>query len=193
MQKPSAFVRACAALLLSALLCACVKTPEAPDPTPQGVVKGFYDWRIHSQMTGAPDAQQLAEMQPYISAELHELLAKVRPEATDAKPAKKKKQRGKRAFAEGDLFSSIFDGPTTFKIDDVATQGADQFVPVTFTSAKQLPSINWVDRVKVINENGHYVVADIEYASHWEFGVRATLIDALQGKTPPRKIKSQRG
>lgn len=189
----SVFVRACTALLSSTLACACAKTPDAPDPTPQGVVKGFYDWRIHSQMTGAPDARQLAAMQPYISTELHDLLAKARPGDTDRKSAQRKKQRGKRAFAEGDLFSSIFDGPTTFKIDDVATQGADRFVPVTFTSAKQLPSINWVDRVKVIDENGHYVVADIEYASHWEFGARATLIDALKGKTPPRKIKSQRG
>lgn len=199
LQAPALVLRACAALLICVLMGACAKTPGAPDPTPQGVVKGFYDWRIRSQMTGAPSQEQLAEMGPFISVELRQLLADVQPEgqAPDSKGTpevgKKSRKRGKRAFSEGDLFSSIFDGPTTFKIDAVETQGTDQFVPVTFTSAKQLPSVNWVDRIKVISEDGHYVVADIEYGSHWEFGVRASLVDALKGKTPPRKVKSSRG
>lgn len=193
-----ALARVCAALFVGVLMSGCAKTQGAPDPTPQGVVKGFYDWRIRSQMTGAPSAQQLAEMGPFISAELRQLLADVQPEAQAAdsngnpQVGKKSKQRRRRAFSEGDLFSSIFDGPTTFKVDAVQTQGADQFVPVTFTSAKQLPSVNWVDRIKVISEDGHYVVADIEYGSHWEFGVRASLVDALKGKTPQRKVKSSR-
>lgn len=167
---------------------ACARSSSAADATPQEVVKAFYDWRIRSQMTGAPDEQQLSEMAPYVSAELLALLAAA-PPAAAANPGKKSRS-ARRAFTEGDLFSSLFDGPTTFKVQSLETQGAEQFVPVRFTSAKQLPAVNWVDRIKVVNEDGHYVVADIEYGSHWEFGTRSTLSDALKpkaGKKPGSK------
>lgn len=163
---------------------------EAPDATPQGVVQAFYEWRIRSQITGAPDERQLSEMAPYVSAELLALLATAPTAAAGKKP-----RSMRRAFTEGDLFSSVFDGPTTFKVQIPETQGAEQFVPVRFTSAKQLPAVNWVDRIKVVNEDGHYVVADIEYGSHWEFGARSTLSGALKNKPgakPSRQVAKDR-
>lgn len=186
----------CCVLLLGISLYACGKTSVATPKTPQGAVEAFYEWRIRSQMTGAPDQDQLAQMSPYITEELRALLATARPTAGDIskKPAKRKGGRNKRAFAEGDLFSSLFDGPTSFTMDkdEVETHGNEHVVPVRLTSAKQLPAVNWVDKVKVVNEGDRYLVADIEYGSHWEFGANATLMGTLKSAAKRRVAQNVR-
>lgn len=187
MPIPSLALRCCVLLLVVSLY-ACGKTSVATQATPQGAVEAFYEWRIRSQMTGAPDDGQLAQMAPYITEELRLLLANARPKVDDAKKSKPgARGRGKRAFSEGDLFSSIFDGPTTFITNEVETHGDAHVVPVRLTSARQLPAVNWVDKVKVVSEGGHYLVADIEYGSHWEFGMNATLVGALKDNKKPRR------
>jgi hypothetical protein len=136
-------------------------------------------------MTGAPTAEQLAQMSPYLSGELRQLLgeARARYEADLAKAPDEKP-----AFAEGDLFTSLFEGATTFIADDAQPNGPDEhIVPVRFTSARQLPAVNWIDNVRVVRENGAWVVADVEYGNHWAFGNKGTLVQALKGKAPKRK------
>jgi hypothetical protein len=154
-----------------------------PAATPQAAVTGFLNWRINSQVTGTPDAEQLEAMAPYISAELHGLLQKAREEYDSGKGRSKER---KRLLRESDLFSSMFEGPTSFSMGDVETQGDEHVVPVRFMSGRQLPAINWIDRVRVVQENGHYVVADVEYANHWSLGNHATLLGVLQGATARR-------
>ena len=191
-----------------------------PAATPQAAVTGFLNWRINSQITGTPDAEQLEAMAPYISAELHGLLQKAREEYEGIRPSplalsreresrlkpdqrmpsplalSRGRERGsrlkpslkerKRLLGESDLFSSMFEGPTSFSMGDVETQGDEHVVPVRFMSGRQLPAINWIDRVRVVQENGHYVVADVEYANHWSLGNHATLLGVLQGATARR-------
>ena len=171
-----------------------------PAATPQAAVTGFLNWRINSQITGTPDAEQLEAMAPYISAELHGLLQKAREEYEGIRPSplalSRERERGsrlkpslkerKRLLGESDLFSSMFEGPTSFSMGDVETQGDEHVVSVRFMSGRQLPAINWIDRVRVVQENGHYVVADVEYANHWSLGSHATLLGVLQGAAARR-------
>jgi hypothetical protein len=154
-----------------------------PATTPQAAVTGFLNWRINSQITGTPDAEQLEAMAPYISAELRGLLQKAREEYDGGKGRSRER---KRLLGESDLFSSMFEGPTSFSTGDVETQGDAHVVPVRFMSGRQLPAINWIDRVRVVQENGHYVVADVEYANHWSLGNHATLLGVLQGAAARR-------
>jgi hypothetical protein len=147
----------------------------APDNSPAGIVTQFYNWRIQSRMTGAPDMEQIEGMRPWVSSELQTLLQNSSRNAlrvvqqTNKQPTKTHKEQ--RAFTDGDLFSSISQGPTSFRTGTPETLANDTFVvPVRFVYGRQLPAINWTDRVKVINENGRYVVADVEYANHWQAG-----------------------
>jgi len=171
-----------------------------PAATPLAAVTGFLNWRINSQITGTPDAEQLEAMAPYISEELYGLLEKAREEYEGIRPSplalSRERERGsrlkpslmerKRLLGESDLFSSMFEGPTSFSMGDVETQGDAHVVPVRFMSGRQLPAINWIDRVRVVQENGHYVVADVEYANHWSLGSNATLLGILKGAKPKR-------
>ena len=179
--------------------------PAAPAPatTPEAAVTALLDWRIDSKIAGTPDAAQLDAITPYITKELRGLLQKARAEYENkrtkqgqepsAHALSRERERGsrlqpysrgelrQRMLGESDLFSSMFEGPTSFTMGDAESQGEEHIVPVRFMSARQLPAINWVDRVHVVREHGHYVVADVEYANHWHLGSNATLREALRG------------
>ncbi|MGH8179069.1 MAG: hypothetical protein ACREV5_22645 [Steroidobacter sp.] len=166
------------ALLLVLVSCRGDGLPDVVSP--EDAVKTFYDWRIASRMTGAPTREQLASMRPYISSELHTLLAEARAiherdlgRAPGEKPA----------FAEGDLFSSLFEGPTSFTTSDVESMGDEHVVPVRFVYGAKTPAVNWIDRVRVVQENGAYVVADIDYGNHWSFGPKGSLVQSLRRAT----------
>ena len=61
------------------LFAACSQHTGAPvvatATTPEKAVRNFYNWRVRTQLTGLPSDQQLEELKPYISVELHDLLA----------------------------------------------------------------------------------------------------------------------
>jgi len=151
-----------------------------PDPqaTPENSIRAFYAARLATATQGTPSVEQLEQLRPYISTELHSLLQDAL--LMHHKIASRKTQRG-RTFVEGDLFSSLFDGPTSFVTREHEARAADEHViTVRLTSAKQLPALSWTDKVKVVRENGHYVVADIEYTNHWAFGSNSQLVASLR-------------
>ena len=157
-------------------LSAC-KKPE-PSASPEGTVKGFYTTRIASGAQGTPSVEELERLAPYLSTELHELLGQA---LLNHHKLGSRTVQQRRAFSEGDLFSSLFDGPTSFIAGANESSAADEhLISVQLTSAKQLPALSWTDKVKVIRENGHYVIADIQYANHWAFGSNTTLVSSLQ-------------
>jgi hypothetical protein len=151
--------------------CAKEAKPPAAADTPTSAVKTFYDWRIHSRMTGLPTPSQLTGMAPYVSKALYAALEQERTRNP--------------GFTEGDLFSSLFDGPTSFRLGKAESRGNEEYiVPVRFFSGRQLPAVNWVDHVKVVREGDAFVVADVEFGNHWNFGDDGTLTKALQQGLP---------
>lgn len=190
-QQDASLRPASRAILAMGLLLACVAalssckpdTTQARDDSPAGVVTQFYNWRIQSHMTGVPDAGQIEDMRPWISSELQALLLDSSRQADKQAAAQSGKKPKQPVFTDGDLFSSISQGPTSFRTGMTEALANDaHVVPVRFASGRQLPAINWTDRVKVINENGHYVVADVEYANHWQAG-GGSLLNSLKRST----------
>jgi hypothetical protein len=144
---------------------------EAEFNPPVEAVRDFYTWRINSRVTGLPSSSELSQMSPYSGV-----------------PNQKE-----RTIERGDWFTSMFDGPTSFIIADVQPSAAGHIVSVRFTSAKQLPSVNWRDRVTVVQEDGRYVIADVEFANQWIFHDDASLVDALKDAKARRKRRSYTG
>jgi len=131
---------------------------------------------------------ELQQLAPYISRELHGLLEEA---LLNHNKISSRTVQQRRTFSEGDLFSSLFDGPTSFASGAIEElQGDEHVVSVKLTSGKQLPALSWTDKVKVIRENGHYVVADIEYANHWAFGSNTKLVASLQSALRKRGRKN---
>jgi hypothetical protein len=171
-------------LSLCGLLSACKSDPDARLASPEGTVSEFYTWRVRQVSMAMPSEQQLAELRPYVSNELYGLLSQASAQARKAKP----KPNRKRTFIDGDLFSSLSNGPTSFHPGEAERKSEnDVVIPVRLTAAQQLPAVHWVDRVRLIREEDRYVIADVHYANHWSVGDNQTLVAALKKQAKRKK------
>jgi hypothetical protein len=166
------------AFLLAACLLSCGK-PESPTGN---VVERFYKARLDANVIGAPDEKQLKALEPYLGQELRGLLAQARKRQLDDVA---RAPGDKPAFADGDLFSSLFEGPTSFKVGIDETTGDTHRVSVQLAYDRQQPVVSWTDKVVVKNEDGKPVVVDIEYGGTWAFGNKGTLVSMLKKALTP--------
>ena len=151
-------------------------------PAPNDVVRQLYAVRMTSRMTGAPTPTELAAMTPYLSAELVTLLRQAR-ELHDADVARAPNE--KPAFAEGDLFSSLFEGPSALEVVGDSAVNGEHHLAVRFTYDLEQPVVHWIDHIAVIRERGRFVVADVQYGGAWDFANRGTLVSSLRGTVAP--------
>ncbi len=142
--------------------------------TPTDAVMQFYTMRDAVGVQGAPTAKELAALRPFIADTLAHGLAfadslrtadKLR--APDEKPA----------FVEGDLFSSVFEGYSAFRVMPALSDRAPFVVPVDFTDDRVRPVVRWTDTVIVVVERGRLVVQDVRYGGTWDFSNKGSLLD----------------
>jgi hypothetical protein len=173
------------------LLAGCAKPAPAGLATgAAAVVDSLYRTRQPFQGKGAPTATELASMRPWLSVELQTLLVRadsLRSAESAAAPDEKP------SFAEGDLFTSLFEGPTRFEIKPAevsstgTTEGKDKggvlgqsyAVPVHFSYSDDAAAQRWVDTILVITEAGHLVVSDVRYGGTWDFANKGSLVTSL--------------
>ena len=159
-------------------------TSSSSTDTASVVVERFYATTIAQKLTGAPTSSQLAAIAPYLSDTLRSLLdaARRRSEA-DASRAPDEKP----AFADGDLFSSLFEGPNAADVVADSARGDVRVATVRMTSTSANPPVTWIDHVVIIPRNGGFVIDDVEYGGTWDFAnkgtLRATLVSTLSA--PP--------
>ncbi|HWA13206.1 MAG TPA: hypothetical protein VHA15_08940 [Burkholderiales bacterium] len=166
-------------MVLSACLASCGK-PQSPAA---GVAERFYKARLEADVVGAPDEKQLKVLAPHLGRELRVLLEQARKrQLEDIARA----PGDKPAFADGDLFSSLFEGPTSFKVGVDETTGDTHRVSVQLAYDRQQPVVSWTDKVVVKNEDGRPVVVDIEYGGNWDFGNKGTLVSVLKQALVPQ-------
>lgn len=164
------------ALLAAAALAGCL---GASARTPEGVVERFYAKRIDLEIAGAPTPDELEAVAPYLTPELHRLLedaAALREREAVAAPDEKP------PFADGDLFSSLFEGPTAFRVVDDQARGDTHRIAVRFTSRQknENESVSWQDTIVVVPDDGEYAIADVEYGGKWKFATQGTLKSNLE-------------
>lgn len=188
---------ACGALLLAA----CGRAPapaeppaaaapaatEAPAPaaaTPAEVVGGFYAALQASGLRGAPTAEQLAQIERWLDPSLRDLLREAR-RAHDA--ARAAAPTEKPPFNDGDLFTSLFEGPAAFTVVAVESpaQDSSRRVTVAFTQG-ELPNVTrWQDYVILRPGEGGFRVVDVEYGGNWDFANRGSLVQSLRAGLAP--------
>ena len=164
-------------LLLALALLGC---KPAAEPSASDVVRQFYAATINGKVTGAPTAEQLTTLSPYLSDTLRLLLtaARKRSEADAAKSPDEKP-----SFVEGDLFSSLFEGPNAIEVLPDSARGERRVASVKMTANAANPLVTWVDRAVLVRQGDRYVIDDIEYGGTWDFAnkgsLRAMLISGI--------------
>jgi hypothetical protein len=165
-------IRPLPVLLFATLFVGC---KSAARESATAVVQQFYAATITGHVSGAPTTEQLATLAPYLSDTLRALLAaaRTRNEADIARAPDEKP-----SFAEGDLFSSMFEGPNAVAVFPDSARGSSRVATVRMTYTGS-PPVTWVDRVVLTEQAGRYVIDDIEYGGTWDFANKGTLRGSL--------------
>ena len=155
-------------LLLLPMFAAC--TPKAK-VEPGAVVESFYVGLLSRPISGAPTVTDMPRLHPFVSDslyadlwrawQLHDSLADAHP---DEKPP----------FADGDLFTSLFEGPNSFSVQATQDRPAPA-VLVHFERRGATASTEWVDTVYVARRDTSWVITDIAYGGTWPMANRGTL------------------
>jgi hypothetical protein len=147
------------------------------EPAATTVVEELYAAIAATGTRGAPTQEQLEVLAPLLTGELRSLLARARAlndSLAIAEPGEKP------PFAEGDLFSSLYQGPTRAEAVSVSDAGDHHRVVVRFTYDLGAPPVEWFDHVIVHTERGRPVVADVEYHGGWPFGNHGSLVASVR-------------
>ncbi|WP_374437837.1 hypothetical protein [Inhella sp.] len=152
--------------------------------SPQQTVEAFYRWRMASAMSGAPRGEELQQLRPWLGRELLCLLqaaGELRDRAAAAQPDEKP------PFVEGDLFSSVFEGPQRLTLGPLKRGQQQSLLDLHFEAdtGAQPPLFRWTDRAHLRLEGGRWVLVDIEYRAPIEFGNRGRLRDSLREALEP--------
>jgi hypothetical protein len=146
---------------------------------PHEVVQRFYTMREAAGVFGAPTAEQLRALQPFIADTLARLLAAADSvRSADKRAAPSEKPR----FTDGDLFSSLFEGPTTVTPQAAVGRGDTVRVAVRLTNDQQKPPVVWSDTAIVVRQRGEWRLLDLHFGGTWEFGSHGSLLRQL---SPP--------
>jgi hypothetical protein len=169
-------ILAFASLLLMAPLC----WGEEPPASPEILVKRFYATYFETRPSGLPTEAELKILSPYFSSELTALFVRARKYQADYR---KRHPDDKPPLIEGDLFSSLFEGPTRFEVGPVEEMDQRSKVTVRFSYVDpRAPKdiFRWKDAVIVRRQGNRLVIEDIEFLGDWPFKIGDRLSEVLK-------------
>ena len=175
MKQAAAF----ALLLLATLpaLCLFAPVPARADDAMTAAANNFYAQTAGlSRGGGIPGAAARLKLGPLLTPGLNKSLA----DAATAEDRFKAKHKDSPPLIEGDIFSSLFEGPTAWKVGACSgdAQIARCSVSLTHQDQGQKPA-TWTDTLVLSNQGG-WKVDDIAFDANFAFGNTGTLSDMLK-------------
>ncbi|SRR5665213_108620 len=171
------------ALLLAGLFCAIALTAHAAESDSAAQIRvadSFY--RVHqaSSQDGIPDAALLAKYAPYVSPGLNSLLGN----ANAAEVKFTQANKDSPPLVEGDLFSSMFEGVTSFHVKTCNgdAQNAQCAADMIYDDSRKNPSdkpVHWTDTAYLVKTQDGWRVDDIGYGGSWDFGNKGRMRQTL--------------
>lgn len=144
---------------------------------PTAVTENFYDKYLALDVRGLPDKDQAWELSRYFSSQIKTLIK------TDRRKQEefiKKHPDEKPPWIEGDLFTSLFEGATSFRVGKMRVKGATREVDVLLHHVSESDKVKWTDTVILKRENKKWVIANIIFKGKWQFKTGSSLLNALK-------------
>ncbi len=146
----------------------------------KAIAAGFCTEVRRERIEGLPAPEQLRRLSSFITPQLHAAIERAR--------ALQKEQMSRRPddkpdWIEGDLFSSSFEGVTSWELGEVFTApSVDATVKVlqSYVEAGQKP-VTWTDTLVFMRQGKRWLVNEILMGGKWSFGGGGTLRGRLPG------------
>ena len=170
------FVRWVFVTFLAALAAGPVSAADAPDIRKSA--EAFYAAYRKTQPVGVPAGKNLALYRPVVSSRLFTLLQRTRA----AEVEYGKKNPDSPPMVEGDLFTSLFEGASRYRVEDCQSgeRTATCQVELTYVDSRDRKAQRWRDKLFLVKEARGWRVNDIEYGGTWEFMHRGRLQELLE-------------
>ena len=146
------------------------------------VAQGFYtQWLTPPRSNGLPSPTVRARIAPLLSQRLSQLFAQAAAADTRFRAA----NRFAPSLLEGDLFSSLLDGPASFRVGACTGTAAAQRCRIQFhrppepKAAGPVRPADWGDDLLLVNEGGTWKVDDVDYRGGFAYGNTGLLSQTL--------------
>ena len=153
--------------------------PAAAEPA-QGPVAVAMDFLVMHQRLGNSGLPQRADTAAYDAFLCPELAQAIRAAQVRQEVARAERPDEKPPFAEGDLFSSLFEGPERFEVRDTQAEGDIARVGVAMRHGEGESARRWTDTLVMRLDDGIWCLADVEYGGDWQMANKGRLGAALQ-------------
>ena len=166
-------------LLISSLLILTQSLYACREGGPDQTVNKFYSIYLKLHSFGIPNEQEQAQYSPHISPELSEVLKR----ANEAEKKHEAATKGEEPpMVEGDLFTSLFEGASSFTIASCENDDVTAFCIVEFKylNPGDKSEVKWKDKVYLVKSNRGWAVDDIEYLGDWQFMHKGRLKNLLK-------------
>lgn len=141
---------------------------------PDRAARIFYSLSLELKPRGVPDVAVRARFEPLVTPELLAKMAEA--DAVEKKHFIATKNQEPPYF-QGDPFSSLFEGATSYALGTCVTEGARAYcdVDLTFVDAPGTRPTMWTDKLVLVKRVGGWKVDDLSYGATWDFGQHGTL------------------
>jgi hypothetical protein len=164
--------------LLAVVVLLCATSTFAADAVPdmKETVNSFYTVYLSIHSSGVPTEKEFQKLKPYISASLAKLLV----QAGRAEQRYRKTTKGEvPPLAEGDLFTSLFEGATAHQVLSCDAMMSACMMKFCYSGNSSSPVV-WNDRVYLTEEPKGWRIDDVEFLGTWEFMHKGRLRDVLK-------------
>lgn len=152
---------------------------DAAEPA-QGPVAVAMDFLVMHQRLGNSGLPQRADLPAYDAFLCQDLAQAIRAAQVRQEVARAERPDEKPPYAEGDLFSSLFEGPERFEVRDSQVEGDSARVSVAMRHGEGETAKRWTDMLVMRLDDGIWCLADVEYGGDWPMASKGRLGAALQ-------------
>lgn len=158
-----------------------VAPPQAasaePAQGPAAVAMDFLAMHQRFGNSGLPDRSSMNAYAAFLCPSLSEAIraAQIRQEQFKASHPDEKPP-----LVEGDLFSSLFEGPERFSTSDTRIDGSKAQVDVAMSHGEGQSITRWTDTMLFDLDDGIWCLVDVEYHGKWPFANKGSLTGTLK-------------
>lgn len=149
--------------------------------SPTLTAQQFYRTYLKLKIDGLPNDNQLKILSPLITSDLKDLFLAARN--TQAEYIREHPDE-KPPWADGDLFSSLFEGAQSFRIGRASLRGDTAEVPVQLKYRQGGATTSWSDVLVLERVGGRWLVSDILMKGEWAFKSGNSLRSILSSRDP---------
>ncbi len=149
----------------------------APTQSPGAAVVDFLTMHQRLGNSGLPDAGSMNAYSAFLCPSLATALrdARVRQEQLRAGNPDEKPP-----LVEGDLFSSLFEGPDSYSAAESKLVGSRARVKMDLRHGEGSVATSWQDTMVLELDDGIWCISDVEYGGTWPFANRGRLSETLK-------------